>query len=371
MKTVFSTHSYEICVSDRVTDELKDFLKNYTLGTPGGMRYRLLNILHKLDRLRDVYFLVLKRSGSVIGCIGLLKRTHRLNGREHDWYYIRYFSIDFPMMPATGEKYRSRQARRPNLIVSLTDRYFSRPHLLAEQPAEEHDDAFNLLMGTIEEANYRSLNLGERLGLEPVRKFRNFAFTRFRPRSRSQVEIIREEDKAKVRNLLQEFYREHTLYHEENLFLNDHFFVYRQQGKIVAGLQANPVKWEIVKLPGINDFVLHSILPYVPGFRKLFRRDGFFFTGIEYVFYLPGHVRCIQSLIETALNHHRMNLAMIWMDTEDPLLNPLEAALSGGTLSSFISKVEAGVRIKFNNASAEHKEPFFNRSVFLSSYDMS
>jgi hypothetical protein len=84
----------------------------------------------------------------------------------------------------------------------------------------------------VESMNERSKNLIHQVGYEYIRSFLTVAFSRFNPKSDPRVsKITTPEEKEKVKELLLDYYRDHSLFSTDHVFHGDIYFFSGKAGR--------------------------------------------------------------------------------------------------------------------------------------------
>lgn len=368
--SLFKHQSVKVEVKTSADQQMINHFKSTVLGTPGGLQYKHTTIESKLRNLGKVYFLLLKRYNTLLGTIGLALRDTYVEGEACKSWYIRYFAIRAPLQSKTHFRKNTLKdpARGNRMLMSVGKTYFENPDLLENPDAKESTPS--IIYSYTEKENFRTLGFNDQMGLLPVRSFYTLLFSRFRVRAFESVSELKNEDVPEVKSLLTDFYRQYTMFSWQNLFFDHRFLVIKKDGKIVAGLQANPDLWEIHGLGGKNGKFLMKVLPLIPGIRRIFKPGSLKFLAVEGLFYLPGYENCIQLLLETACSKFDTNLIMMWFDAQSQIIADLDKTVDYGFMNKIMKRVEADVRVRFIHFSEEEKEKYRSRPAYISAFDM-
>ncbi|MGC9471681.1 MAG: hypothetical protein ACP5D1_09060 [Bacteroidales bacterium] len=348
--------------------EMLDFLSNYELGTPGKLRYRHTGIDAKIKAMDPIPFLVLRRDGQIRGLIGFAFRMVQQAGVSVPAFNIRYFSIASPFQ-STGQHSpagKSRGHDRGGMLKRYAGRIFDNPWMLLGK--EGNDPAF--CYAFIEDENRRSSGLGETMGFLPVRYFYTLLYSRLFPGNDPGVTGVKPEERDEVLEKVHSFYRNHNFFTPQNLFYRDDYFVYRRDGKIVAGLQANTEKWIICDMPGPDGFLFTQVFPHIPVFRKLIGKQSMKFLALEGIWSEPGHENDILKIMESVMNRRKIFMALTWMDADGPLYRMLKKTGKRGFVGSFLKPVKARVVIRPSAGFDQGLETMKTRPAYISCLDM-
>lgn len=369
-QSIFKHQSLKVEVKTSADKQMLEHFKSTVLGTPGGLQYKHTTIESKLENLGKVYFLLLKRYDTLLGTIGLALRDTYVDGNSCKSWYIRYFAIRAPMQSKTSRRAKVQKdpGRGNRLLMSVGQAYFDNPDLF-EDPSSKVSVP-SIIYSYTEKENFRTLGFNDQMGLLPVRSFCTLLFSRFRVKAQPNVSLIKKEEVTGVKKMISDFYQNYSMFSWQNLFFDKRYLIYKQDGKVVAGLQANPDLWEIHGLGGKKGKLMMKILPVLPGIRRIFKPGALKFLAVEGLFYLPGYENCIQPMLETACAKFDTNLVMMWFDTKSQIIEDLDKTTDYGFISKVMKRVEADVRVSFINIDEEEKEKYRDRPAYISAFDM-
>jgi hypothetical protein len=211
--------------------------------------------------------------------------------------------------------------------------------------------------------------MSSRVGYETVRILCNEYFSRVFPRVDPGVARITEDEKDLIRQQLAEFYKDFTFYTEDYLFYQNHYFVYRVDGNIVAGVQANPVEWEITEMPGVSGKIFKILMPYIPYVRRLFNPRKFSFVSLDAIFYTEGFAHLLIPLFESVLALQGVHTAITWHDKESPVLHTIRSLPRLGIFRKLTSVKPVDIRMRFNNLSDKEIEQFYKNPAYMLAFD--
>jgi hypothetical protein len=380
-KEVLKYLKLSVDVEQEPGEEIRNHIRNTLLGTPGKLRYRHTSLETKLPFLGRIYFLILRKSGKLLGSIAFSLREIKSNSRSHDAWYVRYFSVQAPLRDSNYKQQRlnreerkrqKRQKDKPHgdsLLKNFVQPYFDEPDkMLAGNKANKPR---SLVYAFVERENLRSWNFTELVGFETVGRVCTMIFSRYNPVKHPKVSLITESEKAPHLERLREYYRNYSFFTEQNLYYQEYYLVWRENGEIIAGCQANPESWEIVNFPGgMSRFLIKygGKLPVisryiVPGYQK--------FIAVEGIWFREGHEQCLHDLFETACAMYGLHSVVIWLDERSPLLKTLQSLGRLGIIGKFFKPAYVDIRVKFNNYRKEDRKIYFEQPAYLSCFDMS
>jgi hypothetical protein len=360
-------HSLQIKVEREPAQDIIDHLKNTTIGTPGRLLYKITGVQEKLRLMDSCYFLVLRKSGRLLGTIGFVLRNTYNNNILYSSWHIRYFSIRAPLRTKIHKK-AEYNASGDNILKVILKEYFDEPNRLLSKMSGSNQKTF--LYAYIERDNIRSMLFSDQMDFQKVRTFSTLLFSRFSPRIHPGVQRIKEEEKQGILGLLRNFYSGYNMYTEQYLFYNNNYFVLKLDNEIVAGVQANPETWEIIKKPGFSEGILFKIIHRLRWMLKYFDPNNFRFAAIEGIYYKEGYEKYLLPLFESVCALTKTHFALIWLDTGSPVAKTINKLGRHGLLSKIIKRVEVYVITKFINFSQEEKKFFSNSPVYISCFDV-
>ena len=165
-------------------------------------------------------------------------------------------------------------------------------------------------------------------------------------------------------------YESFSVYTDQFLFIKENYFVWREKGEIVAGVQVNPCEWELKHMSGLTGIFMLNLLPHTPGLKKYINPKKFKFITLDYIYVKSGHEEKLQRLFTTMLNEFKVTFSLSWQDVKSPLHGVMEE-MDMGILSKF-SKVPTGrIMMTLSKMSKEQKEAIINKPVFTCGFDMS
>lgn len=362
-------HDLNVIIKRQADNDLLDYLKTTVLGTPGGIRYKHTQTADKIHVLGETYFLLLQKSGRMLGSVGLCYRETLFSGQRYSSWYGRYFAIRGALRTAKprSEKLMEQSGKGISLLRNAVSPYLAGPgENLRSQPAGTEK---SLVYGYIEAGNFQSMQFAVQNEFETVRNFTTYMFSRFFPRENKNVSRIQKEEKDQVRKRLEEFYSDHTLYMDVNLFYREDYLVYKKDGRIVAGMQANPDGWEIKEMGGQMGKFIMAVFPFVPWINRIFNPRKLKFVAGDYIFWEEGFEYAMNELFETACKINHTGILITWSDTGSKLIKILDKHTNQGFISKIIKRVDADIKIKFNGFGRQEKEIFYKNPSFISSFD--
>ena len=363
---IFERGSFQLGVTKKLDPLVLEMLRDMTVGSTGA-QYLHKDIEERMDQIQNKYFMYLKQSDHIKATVTTALRALKEDFGEVNAYYIRYFVFN-EKLQASKEK-RGRHGK-PGLIKSFMQKYFSDSPAVHGLSFDENVELPSFFYAFFDAENYRSTELSQILGLSPVGEFDTFTFTRLHPQRSSKVERLESIHYESMRAKLNAQYESFSVYTDQFLFIKENYFVWREKGEIVAGVQVNPCEWELKHMSGLTGIFMLNLLPHTPGLKKYINPKKFKFITLDYIYVKSGHEEKLQRLFTTMLNEFKVTFSLSWQDVKSPLHGVMEE-MDMGILSKF-SKVPTGrIMMTLSKMSKEQKEAIINKPVFTCGFDMS
>ncbi len=362
------SHTTTVTKQTTVPGEVIPLLLNTFLGTPGKTLYQHLQTATKIYDIRHPFFFTLKRLGTLICTVCLAWRKTELAASEPiDSFYIRYFVAN-PTFRGKGHRNKKVRSNEPNgIIKQFMENVFSSGSSI--QTFSPHS-AKALFYAYVESENEQSMHLCHHYRFRPVREMVTVAFSRFSPHAHSCVRKAQPHEYDVLRQRVEAHYAVHSFVCTEHLFYQDNYFVAEQDGRVVAGLQANPTQWAIKNLPGASGKVLIRILPFVPYLRRLINPNKFSFSAIEGIFYEDGCEWAIGALLETAIAAQGYHSALMWFDSACPVLTEVRKHCELGLVDKINASGCAEIIVRGQNLTDEDWLWLENTPAYISCFDL-
>lgn len=362
---------FEITVANGLKDDELALLKRTILGNPGGFRYKLFDVEEKIKAYKNIYFFTGRRQDRLIGLIAYCQRVAYTNGKPSEFFYVRYLTIDLPFQVKVGKKglYKRRAAKQA-VEGSAKDRIIqllNHPELAKILDHEKGEKP--ILYNILEAHNQRSEALILRSGYEHIRDIVTVPFSRYFPKGSPNVTRVLEEEKEEIRAKLMSFYNNYSIFTTEHLFHKDLYYTFKEEGKIVAGLQVHPVTYKLEEIPGLRALLLLRVLPRLPLLNRIISPSRFNFLALDSMFCLPGKWTALFELVESVCAQHKIYSAVMWFDAESPLYKTFKGKRMG-MLNRMFSGKHVKLYAKFSGHSEEVKKVLNNTPVYISAFDV-
>ena len=370
-KTIISYKDLDVKLANRADENILALLDHTVLGTKGGMRHQLLNVKDKITAYRDnIRFVSLYKRNKLAGTIGFCYRQIITAGKYFHSSYLRYFSFmpGFQVaLNSRGLTTRQRPVSRAETWKDKVMAFFRKPQML-DFPGYERDEK-HVVYAYVESINERSKNFIQQVGFEHIRTFLTVAFSRFKPEKSGSVSKLQANEVEKMKNLLADFFADHSFYFDEFSFYADKFYVVKEDEEIIAGLSVVPSSFRVVHMPGIWGWIFMKVLPVSPLFKRLFQPEELRFLVFESIYFKKGREKSLEMLMESVCAIEGYNLGLIWLDDRSELYDIVRTKMNMGTLNRMLNAKPGLVYANFINFTDMDKEVFFNRPAYISGFD--
>lgn len=372
-RSVFDYKGLEVKVSDYANEGILDILNHAVQGSEGGLRFSLQNIAPRIEAYKDkIRFVSLYKKNHITGTVGSCFRISGQGKLRYPSSYLRYLAFQSTYQSDLTWRRRRKDLIKPekdDTFKQKTLEIFSKPHLLDLNDVFEGDK--HIMYAFVESMNERSKNLVHQAGYEYIRSFLTVAFSRFSPKPDQRVTKLNNEGKEKMESLLLEYYRDYSFFSIDHSFYDDRYYVLKEGDEIVAGVSAIPSVYKVYNMPGIWGWVIMSVLPKMPYFRRLFRPGEFRHIVFDSIYCKPGKENLLANLFESACASEGFHTGLTWLDDRSLLYDKIRTVVKMGALNRMLNAKPGLVYTRFLNFSEEEKEPFYNAPAYISGFDFS
>ncbi|GAB3758588.1 GNAT family N-acetyltransferase [Spirosoma pomorum] len=320
-------------------------LQRTTYGT-NGIRYTQTGQDQKLSHLYNPLFFHLYQQNELVGIYCLDGREVALTGTQHlSAYYGRYLAID--------EQHKGK----------------GYGHLLKSQAIayiEQKTHNAHLYYSYVEEKNSRSIRISQAEGFVSIAMLSTYIFRRYSPHIDSRFRPARADELPTITKLLEQAYAPYALCSLGRVGYRGNYFVLQEGNELVAGIQANPVRWQFAQMPGLSGWLTMNLLPRTSITRRFFDPANYTFVVLEGLYLRPGREEQLPLLLESVLAHFRLHSALWQLDEKDPI-RALLSNQSMGLLSGYQKGVRTHVLVKPVNISLDQLA--IGAPVYVSSFD--
>jgi hypothetical protein len=372
-KNILDFHGLEVRVSDHANEGILDILNHAVQGSEGGIRFSLQNIASRIAAYEDqIRFVSLYKKNKITGTVGA---CFRISGQEALCYpstYIRYLAFQSTYQSDINWRKREKTVIKPESDDSFKQKtldIFSKPHILDLPDVFEKDK--HIMYAFVESKNERSKNLVHQAGYEYIRSFLTVAFSRFTPEGDKRVSILTDAEKAKMNDLLKDYYRNYAFFSTDYAFYGNKYYILKENSEIIAGVCAIPTTYKVYNMPGIWGWVMTRILPGIPYFRRLFRPGEFKYLVFDAIYCRKGREPVLADLFESACAAEGFHTGLTWLDDRSELYDKMRTEVKMGALNRMLNAKPGLVYTKFINLTQEEKDRFYDSPAYVSGFDFS
>jgi GNAT superfamily N-acetyltransferase len=331
----------------QINADIKELLWGMKWGTNGPIYQKIKNA-EKDDNIHQPYFLLLRQAEKLIGMCTVSERPMRFGEEEIRSCYLQHFSIKKEYQ---GKKYSQ-------LLIGQVRKYF-----------EEVIPKPFIGYAYIEGSNIRSQKGAKFVGYAPVRNFQTILFSRIFPKKHADARRYKSDEKTTILNKLEHFYKDYGFVHFTNIFHHDNYFVMEKDGKIIAGVQAFPVEWEILAMPGFAGKLIMNIVPYIPFINRLFNPKSHQFLVFDSIFCDGGKEAELVKLLVSVLVELKVYSGLLWMDKADELFKKLDELNQWGILDKVEGKLPVTAIAKIHGLPDSKIETFKKMPMYIAGFD--
>jgi GNAT superfamily N-acetyltransferase len=346
---IYTKDATYITHSQKVSEQAINLLKRTIYGT-SGPKYQHTGQDKKAKHIAGPYFFNLYSEDKLAGTYCLSERLIKIPTGEINSFYGRYFAVD----PSySGKGYGS-------LLIKEAIRYVNRS---TKYPY--------LTYVYVEETNERSLSAFRKDNYTDIGTLEALVFSRPYPKTDQRVSLLAENDRKNMRSLLEDTYKNHTLVQFDHLYYEGNYFVLKENNKVIAGVQANPVLWRIVDMPGIGGKFIMNVVPHLPVLKRLVNPDKYQFVSLEGIYVKPGRENELFSLLESVLVHFTLTSALIMLDVNSPVRELLKRSGKLGIMNALKKNIYSKVLLKTEGIDVQDVKEASNQPIYTSAFDYS
>jgi hypothetical protein len=373
-RSIITHKDLEVKVSDHANEGMLEILSHAVQGSEGGLRFQLKNIPARIAAYKDqIRFVSLYMKNKITGTVGSCYRITGQGNLRYPSSYLRYLAFHSVYQSDISWKRRNREvikSEKEDTFKQKTLEVFSKPHLLDLNQVGENDK--HIMYAFLESMNERSKNLVTQAGYEYIRSFLTVAFSRFSPNyDKRVVKITSLEDKKKMESLLLEYYHDYSFFSTDYAFFGDRYYVLKEGGEIIAGVNAIPSSYKIFDMPGVWGWIYMKILPRAPYFKRLFHPEEFRHLVFDAIYCRKGKEKLLADLFESACTSEGYHTGITWLDDRSDLFDKLRSGVKMGALNRMLNAKPGLVYARFINLTDQEKDYFYDAPAYISGFDFS
>jgi len=328
--------------------QIAKHLERIRWGTDGAI-YRLCDYEKTLYHVPGARFLAIRKQGQLVALRLLVEKHIPWQGKPLQAFYHGLFSV----APEEQRKGYGRMLAQGTLDYIRT-----------------RSEPRSVTYAFIEAGNHRSLRISESLGYQAIGTFHALWFSRLHPKTSSRLSPLAKNDTPELINGLHRQYQDHALPDFSVSLQRNSCRILRDDGKIMAGLQAEPQHWVFESLGGTGGFLAVKVLPYVPVLGNLFNPRDFRFLKIGNLFFAPGRAEAASELLEATLAGSGRKVALLFIDKKSPIYREWLSKSGGLGILNALAEVEVHVMGRFQGFPKEEMMEFTRRPLSISPTDL-
>jgi RimJ/RimL family protein N-acetyltransferase len=347
-RNILQEGNYGIWRYNGIPQEAFEFLDRIAWGNDGAV-YEHKNTEEHIHLLHNPTLMAIDEQGKMQGTAVFCNTPVFVGSTSFNCYYIRYFAS-------------SKEIRGKGVMKKYGVRVM--------ESVREDEREKTVFFASVERGNRASYKAVESAGYEKIGVIKTIGFSRFFPRTTKNLEqITKKNEQYEVLDLLKKQYSDHALVQFNSIFLQDNYFVIRENGEIVAGCQVHKAHWVIKKMPGLMGKIVMNIVPLVPLLNKLFNPKKFEFLVFEGIFVKHGFEGRLSELFEGLLAKEKLKSAMYWLSSTCPIQKRIMEKSKTGLIHSFIKDSDVYIMASFHGLEKEEIIDLKSRPLFVSGFD--
>ena len=165
-------------------------------------------------------------------------------------------------------------------------------------------------------------------------------------------------------------YQDYTLVQFDRVYYDQNYFVLKEQGEIIAGIQANPVRWQIIEMPGLRGQLVMRLLLRLALLRRLFNPRDHQFVALEAAYVRPGREEALFPLMESVLAHFGLTSALWVQDINSPFY-PIMTSGKLGLLNAMQKSIRTHAMVKPIGMKENQIKLHPQQPTYVSGFDLS
>lgn len=369
-RILFERGSFAIKLRTVADSDIVDLLAGTLWGTPGKLQYRQQNLRKYLPLNLNPCWVSTHRGDKIMGVFCILRRKIQVQGSLMDAYHIRYLAAASDILISTAPDAVSGSVQRKQRKSPIRDAFMQ----VFEDPMvvdpERDPNAPCVYYAYIEYDNSRSIQMTANFGFSGSRTFSALPFSRFFPKSHAGITRIQDHEKPELRQHWISNFTRQSFFFDDHLFYLGQTYVCKVDGRIVASVNAINQHWQIESMPGFSGKLLLNVFPKLPFFSKILDPDNFRYVLFDQIYLENGFEDRLYPILETALADNKVNMGLIWADTESALASQVKADNKLGFIAAIKSEANAALITRFHHTDDKTKDFLLQNPLYLSALDM-
>ncbi len=359
-KSLILTHETE------AMPDVREAIGSTVLGSPGGIRYRQLDALRKIDEIKPLHFFPMRKKGELISVMAITERITFLYQVPCYTYYVRYVSFNPTYAVKTGLP-ETRIHRMGNSFMKEGMRKHAED--FTYELINNRADPKKIYYAFVEERNLLSINYTE-FFFEKIRNFTIISFSSLFPRIDKRVTRIDPSRHSLLIDLLQKNYSKHSFFFYEDERLLSDYFILTEKDEILAGVRARVANWKIEELPGFFGRMTVKLLPNIPSLNRMIKPQRFTFLTFDTLYCREECDILLRVLFHSVCAILKVHAGMIYIDSNDPLCIKISGLRGMGLLNRIFGKAHGIAVAKFVGFTDEEKRNFYTNPIYISGYNL-
>ncbi len=342
MKVIYTNpeDEIEIYISDTYTPEFVSFAEAILWGQDG-LLYKMFGLALEFQKLKHPMYISTFKAGELIGIALVNKKVVELSSGKIDAFY----SCIWGVKPShTNQGYCT-------LMINHVTEY-----IFKNYPR-------SIIYSFIELGNKRSKRVTEKINYSLLTNFVAPNYTRLYPKLSSHVSLLKPTEKQLMIQLLKKQYKGHSFIDVEDTFDENAYYVFKENGKIKAGIQVKKLRWSVLNMLGFEGFLLLKVIPKIRFFDNKINMKNYTFIKMGNMFI--SDEKDFHELVDSILCMYNLKSAVAFTLNDSPVDAKILSVMQSGILSSIETKV--GTYYRSQNISQDElgKLPFISMDDFL------
>lgn len=349
--------------------DVYDTIEKTLLGNPGGMRYQLLDTPKKLKETPNTNFFTMRKRDNLYCVMALMERITRFKQNLYNTCYVRY--VTFNQQLSTKKTAADKQQRMQRLGQSFIKegmRQHAENYPFQFDNPEIHPEK-KLYYAYVEKSNKRSLDFTN-FFFQKIGEFEVKMYSNLYPNIQKGFEKLSPKDLPKVKALFKQSYNQHAFFFIDDNNLLEHCFVIKEGEEIVAATKARISNWRLEEVPGIAGKMLTHVLPYMPAFSRVIKKNRFSFVTFDTLYCKPGFDNYISKLFESVCTYFKIYTGMIYLDKDEEIAQRIGELNNLGFFNKIYTDAGGDILARFVKFTDKEKQEFIDNPTYVSGYDL-
>ncbi len=207
--------------------------------------------------------------------------------------------------------------------------------------------------------------------LETIGMMASFTFSRIWPARSEQMERLPSGEYPEMLSLISEYYRDYTLFVPDPIFKDGNYYVIRDSGRVVAGIQYYPVTWRIIDFGSKTGNWFVGLLSRLKWLRKRYNPEEMKLLAFDGIYCEKGYENELYELMEGMLFETGTYVAIIMADIHSDLYSIYMKEKKLGIIHRVLGSFRADIRARFINIPDQVRNHFISHPTYIPTYDNS